>query len=114
MSNKFIRDDKCRLLLIAKNEAKRMHYKAIYEDRTLPNQICYDYFHCLSRQIVPKLRKLLGNSSETQETRVRRCIRTDRPRSVSKLFRVYRMMIVYRNKRASKAFSLIGTSKLCR
>jgi small subunit ribosomal protein S14 len=38
MSNQIIRDHK-RRLLVAKYELKRMYYKAICQDRNLPNKI---------------------------------------------------------------------------
>nr|NP_943670.1 ribosomal protein S14 [Chara vulgaris]AAP92193.1 ribosomal protein S14 [Chara vulgaris]QXT44739.1 ribosomal protein S14 [Nitellopsis obtusa]WAK98773.1 ribosomal protein S14 [Chara vulgaris] len=81
MSNQVIRDQK-RRLLVAKYELKRMQYKAICQDRALPNQIRYEY--------TLKLAKLPRNSSKT---RVRnRCILTGRSRSVYKLFRVSRIV----------------------
>nr|QIA60684.1 ribosomal protein S14 [Lepidozia trichodes]QIA61018.1 ribosomal protein S14 [Lepidozia sandvicensis] len=98
MSNQIMRDHK-RRLLVAKYELKRMYYKAICQDRNLPNKIRYEYFF--------KSSKLPRNSSKT---RVRnRCIFTGRPRSVYKLFRISR--IVFREL-ASKG-SLIGINKSC-
>nr|WRK84388.1 ribosomal protein S14 [Phylloglossum drummondii] len=98
MSNRINRDHN-RRLLVAKYELKRMHYKAICQDRTLPDQIREIFFL--------KLSKLPRNSSKT---RVRnRCIFTGRPRSVYKLFRISRLVF---RELASKG-SLIGINKAC-
>nr|AKM98632.1 ribosomal protein S14 [Orthotrichum pulchellum] len=98
MSNQMKRDHRCRLL-VAKYELERMQWKAISRQKNLPNEIRYESFF--------KSSKLPRNSSRT---RVRnRCIFTGRPRSVSKLFRVSRLVS---RELASKG-SLLGVKKSC-
>jgi ribosomal protein S14 len=81
MSNHVIRD-MTRRLLLAKFELKRVQYKALCQDRNLPNAVRYDYFF--------KLSKLPRNSSKT---RIRnRCTITGRSRAVYKQFRVSRIV----------------------
>jgi ribosomal protein S14 len=81
MSNHVIRD-MTRRLLLAKYELKRVQYKALCQDRNLPNAVRNDYFF--------KLSKLPRNSSKT---RIRnRCTITGRSRAVYKQFRVSRIV----------------------
>lgn len=81
MSNQVIRDH-TRRLLMAKNELKRTQYKAICEDRNIPQSIRYEYS--------VKLSKMPRNSSRT---RIRnRCIVTGRSRAVYSKFRVSRIV----------------------
>jgi ribosomal protein S14 len=81
MSNQVIRD-MTRRLLLAKFELKRVQYKALCQDRNMPNAVRYEYFL--------KLSKLPRNSSKT---RIRnRCTITGRSRAVYKKFRVSRIV----------------------
>nr|YP_010736392.1 ribosomal protein S14 [Zygnema circumcarinatum]QKQ14721.1 ribosomal protein S14 [Zygnema circumcarinatum]WEL36365.1 ribosomal protein S14 [Zygnema circumcarinatum] len=81
MSNLVLRDH-MRRLLMAKYELQRTQYKAICEDRNLPNTVRYEYR--------VKLSQLPRNSSKT---RIRnRCTLTGRSRSVYKRFRISRIV----------------------
>lgn len=71
-----------RRLLVAKYELKRLHYRAILQDRNLP--------YSLRSMFTSKLASLPRNSSKT---RIRnRCIVTGRSRSVYNQFRVSRIV----------------------
>jgi small subunit ribosomal protein S14 len=81
MKNK-INKDAARRLLAAKFEIKRMHYRAVIQDRNLP--------HGIRHELTTKLTTLPRNSSKT---RIRnRCIVTGRPRSVYSQFRFSRII----------------------
>ena len=97
MSNQIIKDQK-RRLQVAKFEFKRLHYKALTQDRrSLSSDLRYYFYKLLSR--------LPRNSSKT---RIRnRCVITGRGRSVYKLFRISR--IAFREYAAQGA--LIGIKK---
>ena len=81
MANQVIRDH-TRRLLMAKNELKRIQYKAICEDRNMPQSIRYEYS--------VKLSKMPRNSSLTRIRK--RCVVTGRSRAVYTKFRVSRIV----------------------
>lgn len=81
MANRSTRDLKKRLL-VQKFEMKRAHYKAICHDRSLPNQIRYDF--------ALKLSKLPRNSSKTRLKN--RCVFTGRSHSVYRKFGISRLV----------------------
>ena len=81
MKNKMNRDA-ARRLLAAKYELKRMHYRALLQDRNLPSSI--------RQKFVSFLSALPRNSSKT---RIRnRCIITGRSRSIYSQFRMSRIV----------------------
>jgi ribosomal protein S14 len=96
MSNQVTRDQ-TRRLLMAKFELKRIQYKAIFEDRNMPNAIRYEYFL--------KLAKLPRNSSKTRTRN--RCVFTGRSRAVYKKFRISRIMF----RELASQGALLGISK---
>nr|YP_001315133.1 ribosomal protein S14 [Chlorokybus atmophyticus]ABO15118.1 ribosomal protein S14 [Chlorokybus atmophyticus] len=96
MSNSISRDNK-RRTLVAQYEYKRIQYKAILNDLSIPNDLRYKY--------ALKLAKLPRNSSKTRIKN--RCILTGRPKAVYKKFRLSR--IVFREL-ASKGL-LVGVTK---
>lgn len=96
MTNKSIRDFK-RRKLAAQYELKRLEYRAIIQDLSLP--------YSVRSSFISKLALLPRNSSKTRVQN--RCVLTGRPRSVLRHFRVSR--IVFREL-ASKGL-LAGVTK---
>ena len=77
----FIQKDNKRRQLVLKNESKRLEFKCIIKNLSLPKQVRYEY--------VSKLNNLNRNSSQI---RVRnRCILTGRGRSIYSFCRLSRL-----------------------
>jgi len=77
----FVQKDNKRRKLVLKNESKRLEYKCIISNLSLPKQVRYDYVY--------KLNNLNKNSSKIRVKN--RCILTGRGRSVYSFCKLSRL-----------------------